>query len=93
MSFFEFDPAKSQINYEKHGIDFIEAQKLWDDRYLLEFDSKAEGERRYIVVGRLEGKSWTAIYTWRSMKIRLISVRRARRLEAKAYEENIRHRV
>ena len=89
MTSFEFDPEKSRINHEKHGIDFIKAQRLWDDPNLLEIDSDAESERRYLAVGSLEGKLWTAIFTWRNMKIRLISVRRSRRLEVATYEKNI----
>jgi uncharacterized DUF497 family protein len=33
---FEYDEAKSQINQQKHGINFIEAQQIWQDDDLLE---------------------------------------------------------
>ena len=43
---FEFDPHKSLANHKKHGIDFIEAQALWDDEYLLEVPARTEDEPR-----------------------------------------------
>jgi hypothetical protein len=35
MYLFEFDATKSASNRTKHGIDFVEAQKLWHDPMLL----------------------------------------------------------
>ncbi|MEI6573309.1 MAG: BrnT family toxin [Alphaproteobacteria bacterium] len=93
MSYFEFDPEKSRINYEKHGIDFNAAQHIFDDEALAIIDGNSNFETRYIAIGRLDGKLWTAVYTWRSMKMRLISVRRARKSEIWAYEENLRRRI
>ena len=53
---FEFDSAKSVSNHAKHGIDFIEAQRLWDDPMLLEFPAQTEDELRYAVIGLIGGK-------------------------------------
>ena len=85
---FEFDPAKSASNKAKHGIDFVEAQALWLDDGLAETMSKSNlaGESRFLAIGRIEGRYWTAICTSRSMGIRIISVRRARREEIDYYE-------
>ena len=52
MHNFEFDQNKSDSNLEKHGIDFVEAQDLWNDSILLEIPAKTEDEPRYIVIGR-----------------------------------------
>jgi uncharacterized protein len=86
MNSFEFDPEKSQINKTKHSIDFEEAQLLWDDPMLLEVPAKTEDEPRYLVIGVIDGKHWSAVITYRGTNIRLISVRRARTEEVALYE-------
>jgi uncharacterized DUF497 family protein len=83
---FEFDPAKSQANKEKHGIDFIEAQALWDDPALLEIPARTSDEERFVLIGLIAGKHWSAIVTYRADRIRIISVRRSRKEEVVAYE-------
>jgi uncharacterized DUF497 family protein len=83
---FVFDPDKSAANKAKHGIDFQEAQRLWTDTWLLEAPARTEDEPRFLVVGRLGGKHWTAIFARRDDKVRLISVRRARKQEIAQYE-------
>jgi len=85
---FEFDPAKSDANKAKHGIDFTEAQKLWDDTGLMILPSKHPDEMRYLAIGLIETQHWTAIFTERSECIRLISVRRSRENEKAIYEQN-----
>ena len=44
---FEFDKRKSQINKKKHGIDFIEAQALWDDPDRIEIPAKTIDEEGF----------------------------------------------
>jgi uncharacterized protein len=83
---FEFDPAKSQANKAKHGIDFSEAQALWDDPNLLEVPGRALDEPRFLIIGRIADKYWSAVVTYRADCIRIISVRRARKEEVAAYE-------
>lgn len=86
MNSFEFDTAKSESNRTKHDIDFIEAQGLWDDPMLLEILAKTDDEPRYLVIGRIGEKHWSAVITYRGGNIRLISVRRARTEEVRLYE-------
>jgi len=86
MQSFEFDERKSKVNLEKHGIDFIEAQVLWDDPCLIEIPAKTQDEPRYLVIGRIAGKYWSAIYTPREGSARIISVRRSRKEEVAIYE-------
>lgn len=86
---FDFDPAKSAANKAKHGIDFVETQALWQDDDRLEIPSRDGGtEQRWLVVGRIDTKFWTAVFTYRNSRIRLISCRRARRDEESLYGEN-----
>ncbi len=82
----ELDEAKSRANKQKHGIDFVEAQDLWLDGNLLRIAARSESEARFVFVGLLNGRHWSAIATFRGETIRLISVRRARPLEVEAYE-------
>ena len=86
MSEFEYDPKKSANNLIKHGIDFQEAQKLWGDINLVEIPAKVEGEPRSLLIGKLQGKHWSAVITYRENKVRIISVRRSRKLEVELYE-------
>lgn len=83
---FEFDEIKSEANKAKHGIDFIEAQALWDDPDLLEAQARTDDEPRFFVFGRIGSKNWTAIITYRGDSIRIISVRRSREKEVYWYE-------
>jgi len=84
--YFEFDLNKSDNNKNKHGIDFVEAQKLWNDLDLLEIPAKTTDEMRFLVIGKIDKKLWTGIITYRNDNIRIISVRRARNEEIELYE-------
>ena len=86
MEEFEFDEAKSQANLNKHGIDFVAAQELWKDPYLLEIRAKSEDEQRFGLIGKIDERYWSAIVTYREGRIRLISVRRSRKKEVELYE-------
>ncbi|MEI6804013.1 MAG: BrnT family toxin [Burkholderiales bacterium] len=86
MYSFEFDAAKSESNRAKHGIDFVDAQSLWKDPLLLEIPAKTDDEPRFLVIGRIDQKRWSAVITYRGANIRLISVRRARAEEVALYE-------
>ncbi len=84
---FEYDKVKSSINKSKHSINFEEAQKLWEDPYSFEIPSpQSEDEDRYLVLGQIDSKNYTAIITYRDTNIRIISVRRSREKETKLYE-------
>ena len=84
---FEFDHLKSAANLAKHGIDFLEAQSLWSDPDLLEVPARTTGETRFLVIGRIRQQHWPAVITYRSPRIRLISVRRSRVDEVQLYEQ------
>jgi hypothetical protein len=83
---FEFDRRKSLANKAKHGIDFHEAQQLWDDPNLIEIPARTEDEPRWVLVGRIGERCWSAVVTYRAGRIRIISVRRARKEEIAIYE-------
>lgn len=85
---FEWDPVKSTLNNEKHGIDFSAAQALWNDPGLILLPSNFPAEPRFLALGEIDHTLWTAIFTERGGRIRIISVRRARNNERILYERN-----
>ncbi len=84
---FEYDENKSDINKEKHGIDFVEAQNLWQDEKALVVPANIVGDEvRYALISVFKNKCYVAIYTMRGDVYRIISVRRFRKNEEKSYE-------
>lgn len=78
MPQFEFDAEKSESNQAKHGIDFVEAQEIWNDENRVEITVRSNIEQRYQLVGIARGVLWSVIWTNRNDAVRIISVRRAR---------------
>ena len=83
---FEFDSQKSRSNKEKHGIDFSQAQALWDDSDLIEIPARTSDEPRFLAIGKIAEEHWSAVITYRDEKTRIISVRRSRKEEIDIYE-------
>jgi uncharacterized DUF497 family protein len=83
---FEYDPEKSAENKRKHGVDFEEAQELWSDPGLLEIPARVTEEPRWVVIGTMTEKHWSAVITRRGDNLRIISVRRSRDEEIEIYE-------
>jgi len=83
---FEFDPEKSDKNQKKHGIDFYEAQALWDDADLIEIPARTTDEPRLMVIGKIGSVHWSGVITYRGDAVRIISVRRSRKEEIAIYE-------
>jgi uncharacterized DUF497 family protein len=79
-------PEKNLVNKQKHGIDFIETQLLWEDPDRIEVPAKTIDEQRYVIIGKIAGKHWSAVFTYRDERIRIISARRSRKEEVKLYE-------
>ena len=83
---FEFDPRKNRSNKKKHGIDFVEAQKLWDDVNIIVIPARIADEQLLLVVGRIGEDHWSGVITFRGDRIRIISMRRSRDEEIQLYE-------
>lgn len=83
---FEYDPEKSAENKRKHGVDFEEARALWTDPALLEIPARVSDEPRWVLIGKMAEKHWSAVITRRNDNIRIISVRRSRDEEVEIYE-------
>ena len=83
---FGFNPTKSMANLVKHGINFKDAQQLWEDSGLRVIKARTVGEPRWIAIGRIGDKYWSGVFTSRGDVIRIISVRRSRPNEIALYE-------
>jgi uncharacterized protein len=84
----EYDPTKSKSNKVKHGINFDEAKCLWKDEDRIQFPAKCDTEQKYAILAKVDDKVWAAFFTVREAVIRIISVRRAREKEEKAYYDS-----
>jgi uncharacterized DUF497 family protein len=82
---FEWDEEKRRANLAKHGVDFLRARALFDGRTVLVVSSRRSEEERFATTGEIDGRCYTVIWTMRDGVIRLISARRARDGEQRAY--------
>jgi uncharacterized DUF497 family protein len=83
---FEYDGGKSAAHKAKHGMDFEEAQQLWADSSLVEVPARTTDEPRWLVIGKIGARHWSAVIARRGENIRVISVRRSRDEEVAIYE-------
>lgn len=83
---FEYNPNKSHKNKEKYGVDFDQAQALWQDSRRIKIQARTTDEERFLVIGKIGIKHWSTVITYLADKIRIISVRRARKKEVDLYE-------
>jgi uncharacterized DUF497 family protein len=85
----EWDPAKAQANFKKHGIRFSDAATvLSDERALTIRDPFSASEERWITVGLdALGRVLLVVYAWRAENARLISARKATPREREQYKE------
>lgn len=83
----EYDLAKAESNFQKHGVSFEEAATaLIDDHALVMEDVDSKDENRWVLVGlSKEARLLTIIYTVRGEFVRIISARKATRKEAGYY--------
>ena len=82
---FEYDSQKSKRNKVKHGIDFLEAKRIWEDPDCIMIPARTLGESRFLLIGKYKNKIWSTIFTIRNQKVRIISVRRSRKNEEDIY--------
>ena len=86
---FEWDEGKALINVEKHGIDFIDAMRIWERPVIDPAGERIVGqEYRPTALGMISDDEIiiAVVYTVRDGSIRLISARRARRNERETYQ-------
>jgi len=87
---FEWDEGKRRANLAKHGLDFRDAERIFQGITITAEDKRQDyGENRFISLGLLEDMVVVVVYTERSEKIRVISMRKANQREKQAYEEKV----
>jgi uncharacterized protein len=86
---FEWDAAKAASNIEKHGVDFEAAIRIFEEGPVLVIRSERAGEERWKAIGVVAGVEIAVVYTWREGRRRIISARRAKDHERRAYHQAV----
>lgn len=92
---FKWDSNKNEVNKRKHGVGFEAAKLVFDDPFHLTMQDRIEnGELRWQTIGNVGGLALLLLaHTWlndgETEEIRIISARKATRLERQFYEKNI----
>lgn len=84
---FEWDEDKRLTNLGKHKLDFVDARLLFDGRPTVTARSDHPFEARFVTTAMIDGKFYTVVWTWREQTRRMISFRRARNGEERAYRQ------
>ena len=82
---FEWDESKRLANLQKHGLDFLRGTGLFDGRPVYVYESRRSGEQRFVTVGLPNGEFVAIVWAKRNVSTRVISLRRARDGEKRAY--------
>jgi len=83
---FEWDEDKRRTNREKHGVDFVRVQQIFDGRPTYTRASRYAAEPRSVTIGQLDDANfYFVVWTLRGTAIRFISARRANRAEVREY--------
>jgi len=83
---FEYDKSKSDINKKKHGVDFIESQKIWLSDHVIIPTKTVSEENRKAIIGMIDQKFYVTIFTERDGNVRIISCHKADKRWVKIYE-------
>ncbi len=84
------DPAKDDRNIAERGLSLDLAERLdWTTALIWEDDRKDYGEQRYCVLGCIDDRVHSVVFTPRNGKLRVIGLRKANKREVKRYEEAI----
>ncbi|MFT3907323.1 MAG: BrnT family toxin [Steroidobacteraceae bacterium] len=87
---FVWDEAKRLANRKKHGIDFADAEEIFRGlTFTAEDEREPYGERRFLTLGLLEDQVVSVAHTERGEEIRIISIRKATKHEARFYFSQI----
>ncbi|MCG6533761.1 MAG: BrnT family toxin [Syntrophales bacterium LBB04] len=91
---FEWDEEKRLANVVKHGLDFTDAGRLFEDPFIVMTDNSCDyGENRSIAFGHVENRLIAVTFTKRQDIIRIISARKANDREKKRFKDAIADRL
>ena len=83
---FTWDEDKRLANIQKHGIDFVGVEAVFEGYTVtMEDDRIPYGEQRLATLGLLQGRVVAVVHTEQGDTIRIISVRKASRYEQRIY--------
>ena len=83
----EWDEAKRLANLDRRGLDFEDADLMFDVRPVTTAESLRHNEARFVSTAEIGGKLYTVVWMWRGANQRIISFRRASRGEERAYRQ------
>ncbi|MEX0735650.1 MAG: BrnT family toxin [Steroidobacteraceae bacterium] len=87
---FVWDEAKRRLNFRKHGIDFVDAEKIFRGvTFTAEDDREDYGEQKFLTLGLLEDQVVSVAHSEQGGEIRIISIRKATKHEARFYFSQI----
>ena len=87
---FTWSERKRAVNLRDHGIDFIDAPRVFEGvTFTFEDDRLAYRELRFVTLGLLSGHPVSIVHTENAHEIRIISFRKATRSEARIYFEAV----
>jgi uncharacterized DUF497 family protein len=84
---FEWDEAKRLRVLQHRGIDFRDAEELFDGRPITHVQSRRNDENRFVSTADAGGKLYTVVWMWREGNQRIITFRRAHHAEERAYRQ------
>ena len=83
----EWDEAKRLRVLVQRGLDFRDAEELFDARPITHVRSRRNDEDRFLSTAEESGKLYTVVWTWREANQRIITFRRAHDAEERAYRQ------
>ena len=87
---FVWDEARRRLNLRKHGIDFADANRIFRGVTFTAEDTREDyGEQRFLTLGLLEDQVVSVAHTEQGGEIRIISIRKATKHEARFYFSQI----
>jgi uncharacterized protein len=84
---FEWDETKRLRTIAERRLDFIDAAVAFDGRPTVQLRAHFGAEERFLTIAGIGGKFHTVVWTWRGKVCRIVSFRRSRREEERAYKE------
>ncbi len=87
---FEWDDDKDEANRRKHGVSFEKAKQVFDDPRAIPFadTEHSQYEERFQMIGLSQIGLLFVVFTYRNLRVRIISARRATARMQRMYEKD-----
>ena len=87
LDMFEWDETKRETNLSTHSLDFRDARLIFDSRNVVHVPAVKNNEARFVSIAMIGERFYTVVWTWRTDHRRIISFRRSRDGEERAYRQ------